>query len=101
MYLEQNDLVSYLELSHNKMTKHHYYILFAKYARGEELIEKKSEKLNLTHTKCKILLLCMQKQGDISITFFRENHSQFYSYEVNALLGHSLRQCQKIQFCFT
>lgn len=40
----------------------------------------------------------MQKQGYISITFFRENHSQLYSYEVNALLGHSLGQCQKYNF---
>lgn len=36
------------------MTKPHHRILFAKYARGEELIEKKkTEKLNLTHSKLK------------------------------------------------
>lgn len=81
------------------MTKPHHHIPFAKYARGEELIEKKkSEKLNLTHSKCKILLLHMQKQGDISIIFFRENHSQLCSYELNPHSGHSIGQCQKYNF---
>lgn len=52
VYLEQNDLVSYLELSHNKndsLSTTAFYLQKS----PERLIEKKSEKLNLTHPNVK------------------------------------------------
>lgn len=81
--------ISYLALSNNKMPEPQHHILFATCAGGEELIGKKTnrkknpEKLSLTHNKFKTLLLPMQKHGEMSVIFFRGNHSQLCSLEVN------------------